>query len=249
MVLHKWIGLTHLEYSFAAFAVVGVIQIALLRWVRRDAVSGGTLMCVATLAYAIRLHLTPVSIINSLVLFAWGLRIAVKGLPPEKKIDVIFGGDRPACEVAVNKSIWIWLLSAPTVYYATMDKIEEEPLTWVAAGTSACLLAFAYDALENARKGYYCRNPYAFSSALINWGLFLTRPSVQTLPFAALFFAILYFVPGGACCEEAVSREKIGLLPMESEAFVYRTRTSAYVPIPPQMVEMLPASARRVMTY
>lgn len=249
MVLHKWIGLTHLEYSFAAFAVVGVIQITLLKWVRRDAVSGGTLMCVATLAYAVRLHLTPVSIINSLILFAWGLRIAVRGLPPEKKIDVIFGGDRPACEVAINKSIWIWLLSAPTVYYATMDKIEEEPLTWVATGTSACLLAFAYDLIENPNKGYYSRNPYAFSSALINWGLFLTRPSTQTLPFAALFFAILYFLPGGACWEEATAREKIGLLPLESEAFAYRARTSAYVPIPLQLMEILPTSARRAVTF
>ena len=241
--------MTHLEYSFAAFAFVGTIQIFLLRWIRRDAVSGGTLACVAIVAYTIRLHLTPVSIINSLILFLWGLRISVRGLPPEKKIDVIFGGDRPALEVAVNKSIWIWLLCAPTVYYATMDKVEEEPLTWVAVGTSMCLVAFAYDAIENTTKGHYCRNPYAFCSALINWGLFLTRPSIQTFPFAALFFSILYFFPGGACWEEQTVREKIRLLPLDSEVFVYRSRTSAYVPISSQVMEILPESVRRLMTY
>ena len=133
MVLHRWIGLTHLEYSFAAFAVVGVIQICLMRWVRHDAVSGGTLMCVAILSYSVRLHLDPVSIINSIILFTWGLRIVIKGLPPEKRTDVIFGGDRPAYEVAVNKSVWIWLLCAPTVYYATMDKIDEDNLAFLPA--------------------------------------------------------------------------------------------------------------------
>lgn len=248
MVLHRWIGLTHREYTFAAVGLVGTIQIALLRWVRTDALSGITLMCVATLAYLIRLHLSAVSILNSLFLFLWGLRITVRGLPPEKKKDVLFG-ERPACEVAINKSVWIWLLCAPTVYYATMDLVEEEPLTWVAAGSSMCVFALLYDAAENTTRGVHCRNPYALCSSLINWGLFLTRPSLETLPFALGFFIILYFAPGGACWEESSAREKCNSLNPDSKAIAYRERTSAYFPLPPAVLTILPDTFRRIVVY
>ena len=244
MVLHGWFQMTHVEYCFASLAVVAAAQIAFAKCVKNDSLAGGTLMGVAALSYLVKLHVSPVAMLNSIFLFSWGLRIVVRGIPAVRDKEFLFG-ERPAFEIAVNRSVWIWLLCAPTVYYTTMDLPDKESPTWVAAGTTACAVALLYDFIEDPRKGVFCRNPYAFSSATINWGLFMMRPSLATLPFATVFFAIVYVAPGGACWAEKAVRDR----QTDETSSDYRENTSAYVPIPTIAIDNAPNFVKQILVY
>jgi hypothetical protein len=247
-MLHAWFGMSHRQYSFAALGFVAITQFVLIRWIRNSATAGATLSLVAFTAYLIKLNLTPVAVLNSFFLFLWGLRLSLKGIPILNSSEIL--SQRPAFEIAVNRTIWIWLLSAPTVYATSMDTPDKEPLIWVVTGAFLCFAAILYDYIENDEnnKGKYCRHPYAMSSSLLNWGLFLMRPSLVMLPFPLIFFIILYAAPGGACWNEAASRQRF-LLVRDEDMLRYKKETSAYIPCVPQVLDTLPTRVKQILVW
>jgi hypothetical protein len=54
---------------------------------------------------------------NVTFLFAWGVRVCVRGVPKCPNTFVL----PSACDAFVGKGVWTWLLCAPTVYAVAFD--------------------------------------------------------------------------------------------------------------------------------
>ena len=165
IMLSKWLGNPtpwHGHYYAAlAFPLVAISQFVLLRYSRFDATAGISLCTVATCAFLVKLHVSFATIVNLAFFFLWGVRVAVKGIPVARKSVV----PQSAFELAFNKTLWIFLLSVPTVFAVSLEKHELAKGWWVAVGMFMCFSALFCDCFETgACEGKYSRNPYAFAS-------------------------------------------------------------------------------------
>lgn len=243
-MLSQWLGNPipwHGHYYTAlALPLVAALQFTLLRFVRYDATAGVSLCSVALLAFLVKLHVSLTTVSNASLLFAWGVRVAIKGIPSARDYIV----PPPALELALNKTCWIWLLSAPTVYGVSIDEHEIAKGTAVTIGIVVCLSTLAMDYMEkNTLDGTYCRNPYAFSSVSMAWGLFLLHTSWYTVIFPTIFSYIVMFAHGGTAWCEARRRARDV---RDTTAHEYHRTTSPFFPMPPGVYVLIPRGMKRV---
>jgi hypothetical protein len=243
-MLSKWLGNPtpwHGHYYAAlALPLIAVSQFALLRYVRFDATAGISLCTVAALAFLVKLHVSLATVTNASLLFVWGVRVAVKGIPSAREFIV----PPSAFELAFNKTVWIWLLSAPTVYGVSIDKHEIAEGASVTIGTVICISTLAMDAFEkNTLDGKFCRNPYSFSCVSMAWGLFLLHTSWYTVFFPMTFSYIVMFAHGGtAWCEARRKARDV----RDAAAHEYHRNTSPFFPMPQGAYILFPRGVKKM---
>jgi hypothetical protein len=243
-MLSKWLGNPtpwHGHYYAAlALPLIAVSQFTLLRFVRFDATAGISLCTVAITAFLVKLHVSLATISNAALLFLWGIRVAVKGIPTARNYIV----PPSAFELAFTKTVWIWLLSAPTVYGVSIDEHEIAQGASVTIGLILCLSTLIIDVLEkNTLDGTYCRNPYAFSSLSMAWGLFFLHMSWYTLLCPMLFSYIVIFAHGGTAWCEARRRARDV---RDITAHEYHRTTSPFFPMPLGTYARIPRGVKRI---
>lgn len=225
----------HPQY-FCALALVPafLIQILSLRVAHDDRTAGYCLCGIALFSHLVRLHSDVAVLTNVSFLFAWGVRIAARGVPAGSSSFV-----RPSSlDAAVSKTLWTWILSAPTVFAVAFDT-HELPRGFPVVGASLCLFAVAIDLVEkNQTRGRYTRNPYVFASLSVCWGLYVIHPSPWSFPFPVLFTTIVMLSNGGFRWQEASRRES-----GNDEA--YARSTSPLFPLPLGVYERLSVRTKR----
>jgi hypothetical protein len=246
-MLSKWLGNPtpwHGHYYAAlALPLVAISQFTLLRFARFDATAGISLCTVATVAFLVKLHVSFATIANAALLFLWGVRVMVKGIPSARDYIV----PPSALELAATKTLWIWLLSAPTVFGVSIDKHEIAEGAAVTIGVVLCVSTLALDVVEkNTLDGTYCRNPYHFSSVSMAWGLFMLHTSWYTVAFPALFSYIVIFAHGGTVWCEARRRARDV---RDATAHEYHRTTSPFFPVPFGAYAQLPRGVKRAVCF
>jgi len=242
-MLHKFLGNPvpwhgH-YYCVLALGLVAALQFVVVWYVKTASQAGFTLVAVAVVAYLIKAHKSFVTASSSIFLAVWGVRIAWRGIPVARE-DIF---QRHPVELALNKTLWIWFLSAPTVFTASMD-IEELSDAPSILGIALCTLALIVDSLETYEiDGTYTRNPYAFCSFSMAWGLFLMQPSRWTVAFPVLFSCIVLFAPGGTLWLE---RKRHANSLMDMKTIAYLKSTSPFIPMPSGTYERLPKYMKRI---
>ncbi len=226
-------------YAGLAFLLGFALQVCLLSFAHDERTSGVAICFVAFFSYLVHAHASVSVVLNVCFLFAWGFRVAIRGVPePRHKMFL----DPPACDAAFGKSIWTWLLVTPTTYAVVLDE-REISRSFPFVGATLCSIGFVIDLLErDSREGRYTRNPYAFCSACVSWGLFLIHPSLWTLPFPPLFSALLIFGAGGYLAEESVRTGRA----LKDPAYAEYIRTvSPFFPLPRRVYANLPVACKR----
>jgi len=246
-MLSKWLGNPtpwHGHYYCAlALPTVALSQFALLRYARSDATAGISICTVATFAFLVKLHVSFATIANAALLFMWGVRVAVRGIPAPREFIV----PPSAVELAFNKTVWIFLLSAPTVFAVSMDKHELANGWSVVVGVCICLSALTIDCFEvSTSDGRYSRNPYAYSSISIAAGLWIIHPALITLCFPNAFACLVLFAPGGTAWVEARRRARVV---RDADAREYTRKTSPIFPMPPGCYERIPRFVKRTFLF
>jgi hypothetical protein len=239
-MLHKWLGNPapwHGHYYCAlALFLSGLLQISLMRFAHQDSTAGASICTIAVFAYLVKTHQSVTAMINAGFLFVWGCRVIIRGIPapPETFLSP------STCEVLTSKAIWTWMLSAPTVFAVAMD-LSELPERVSTLGVTLCLFAIGTDLLEkNTTQGKFCRNPYAFCSISMCWGLFFLHPTSWTISFPLIFTYIVLFAPGGYRTAEMSRRSRMLKDPLLME---YVRTTSPFIPLPAGVYERLPKCA------
>ena len=213
-------------YAALVFFVGFLTQTFMIFAANDERTAGVTICVVATFAYLVRLHVATSPMINAGLLFAWGLRVAVRGVPRPKLIPLL---EPPACDAALGKTLWSWFLVAPTTYAVVLDPHEVSPL-FPTVGVALCVAAFVVDLVErDQREGKCTRNPYVFSSACVSWGLYAVHPSWWTLPFPLAFCALLLGGPEGYLAQETARRARAIREPAQAE---YVRTVSPLFPMP-----------------
>jgi steroid 5-alpha reductase family enzyme len=223
------------HYYSALVLFVGFLsQIVMLCKASDERTTGVTICAVAIFAYLVRAHVAFSPLLNVGFLFAWGLRIAVKGVPKPRAGSFV---EPHACDAALGKTLWSWFLVAPTTYAVVLDS-DRVSIAFPRVGATLCAIGFFFDLLEtDQREGKFTRNPYVFSSACVSWGLYTVHPSWYTLPFPLAFCALLTFGPEGYIAEEASRRARAVREPAHAE---YTRTVSPLLPIPRAMYARTP---------
>jgi hypothetical protein len=231
---------SHLHYCAGVLLLVGAVQFTLVRIIPSNATAGCTVAGAAVMTYFVRVHQTSVAVLSSVFLFLWGVRLAVKGIPVTRA-DVL---QRSGCETSFSETLWIWLLCAPTVFATTMDARDMNGAPPY-VGSFICTIVLVVDVFEGSEvDGKFCRNPYAFSSVFMSWGLFMMHPFYLTSPCPLLFCAIVLLAPGGTLWLEGQRRRSV----MGSmEALAYQRSTSPFFPLPPGVYERVPRVLRQFL--
>jgi len=242
-MLHRVLGNPfpwHGHYYCAwAVTVLVAAQIVLLRVVKPDASAGLALCTVSALSYFIKAHRDLAVVANVTILFTWGVRLVMKGVPVARQ-EV---GEATEVQIVLSQTLWIWLLSAPTVFAVSMDRHEFYSI-WPWVGIAMCCFALLVDFFETGSvDGRLCRNPYAFCSLSLSWGLFLTIPFAWTLVFPVAFSCVVIFSPGGTIWLEAKRRAKILRDPAAHD---YHRATSPFFPMPPGSYAKVPRNFKRL---
>jgi len=242
-MLHRFLGNPvpwHGHYYCAwALAVLVVVQVVLLRLFKPDVSAGLALCVVSVLSYLIKAHQNVIVVANVIFLFAWGVRLVLKGVPVARQEC----NEPTQVYIVFSQTAWIWLLSAPTVFAVSMNKDDFYDI-WPWVGLVMCALALLADSFETGVvDGRLCRNPYVFCSLCLSWGLFLTIPFAWTLVFPLAFSCVLIFAPGGAVWVEAKRRAKVMRDPDVRE---YQRVTSPFIPMPPGVYAMFPRTFKKL---
>jgi hypothetical protein len=233
-------ALSHHHYCGIVLLAVGVVQFAIVRCAPGDGAAGVTICAVALFTYFVKAHLSAVAIASSCFLFLWGLRISMKGIPLTRETI------RSSFDEAVTKTIWIWLLCAPTVFATTMDA-KDISFAPPFLGLMICSVVLSIDFFESGDvDGKFSRNPYAFSSIFISWGLFLMHPSRWTVMCPVIFSFVLLFAPGGTLWLEFQRRRQVM---RDVEAMEYLRNTSPFFPLPQGAYARLPRVFRRIICF
>ena len=182
------------------------------------------------------MHSDMAVLTNIFFLFAWGVRIAMKGVPTGSSSFV-----RPSSmDAAVSKTVWTWILSAPTVFAVAFDT-HELPKGLPFIGASMCFFAIAVDLVEkNQTRGKFTRNPYVFASLSVCWGLYVIHPSPWSFFFPVLFTTIVILSNGGFRWQETTRKDG-----GNDEA--YAQVTSPLFPLPIGVYEKLSVKTKRYL--
>lgn len=194
----------------------------------------------AVFAYFIKAHSSLTVLLNTGFLFAWGVRICVRGVPHVKDTFV-----RPsACDTGVSKTVWTWVLCAPTVFAVAFD--EDELLQgYPFIGTFLCLYALIIDIVDCVSTvKNITRNPYVFSSLAMSWGLYLIHPSLWTILFPLIFSSIVVRAPAGFRWNEVLLQSKMHSDPAILE---YVRGTSPIFPMPSGTYKTVPMVLKRLV--
>lgn len=211
-----------------------LIQVFFLRAAHDDRTAGACLCGIALFSHLVRLHSDLAVLTNVGFLFAWGVRIAVRGVPVAASMFV----QPSSFDAAVSKTVWTWVLSAPTVFAVAFDT-HELPKGIPTIGALVCFFAFALDLVEkNQTRGKFTRNPYVFASLSVCWGLYIIHPSPWTFVFPIIFTAIVILCSGGYRWQEVVRKAS-------EEDETYMRTTSPLFPLPPGMYEKLSLRIKR----
>ena len=248
-MLSKWLGNPtpwhgH-YYALLALPLVAVSQLALLRYARFDTTAGISLCTVAVGAFLVKLHASVATAVNVSLLFLWGVRVLVKGIPTPREYVM----PPSTCELAFNKTLWVWLMATPTVFAVCVDKHEIAEGWSVLLGVCLCVSTLILDFLEKSTSdgsGTYTRNPYAFSAVSISWGLWTIHPVWATFFCPNLFSCLVLFAPGGTAWVEARRRTRDL---RDSAVHEYRRTTSPFFPMPPGVYEQVPRAVKRLMCF
>jgi hypothetical protein len=241
-MLHKIIGQSRVwqPHSICVFAIIPalVIQLAFLRVAHNDRTAGACLSAIAILSYLVRSHADIAVVANVGFLFLWGIRICVRGVPSGSASFV-----RPSsCDAVLSKAVWTWIFSAPTVFAVAFD-LHELPKGFPELGATLCLIALMTDVMEqNVNRGRFTRNPYAFCSLSMCWGLFWIHPSPWTFVFPVLFSVMVIYSQGGYRWAEAMRKDNC-------EEREYVRTTSPLVPLPPGVYGRMSMRAKMYLCF
>lgn len=228
-------------YAALAFFFGFFTQSVMLCAANDERTTGVTICAVALLAYVVRAHTTASPILNAGFLFAWGLRIAARGVPKPRVASFV---ETHACDAALGKTLWSWFLVAPTTYAVVLDP-REVSIAFPSVGVTLCAIGFLVDLVEtDQREGKFTRNPYVFSSACVSWGLYAIHPSWWTIPFPLAFCALLFFGPEGYVARETSRRVRAIREPSQAE---YARDVSPLVPLPRAVYARTPKWAKTTL--
>lgn len=232
----------HAHY-YCALALVPAFafQLALFRFAHSERTSGASIAAMAIFSYLVKTHASVFVVMNVSFLFAWGVRVCARGVPVVNDSFVT----PSACDVACSRTLWTWLLAAPTTFAVAFDAHElPETSVTAAAGGTLCALALLVDLVEKEGDGRFTRNPYAFSSIAMSWGLYLIHPSPWTIHFPVLFSYVVVTSPGGVRWNENTRRARAKTSPKMEE---YLRATSPLVPLPPGVYAHASGTCRRLL--
>lgn len=214
----------HPHYFCAlAFVPALIVQLLFIRMAHSERTAGVCICGISLFSYFIRTHVDFSVLTNVGLLFFWGVRVCIRGVPiGSGKLGFMHP---TAFDAAFSKTIWTWILSAPTVFAVTFDA-HELPRGLPVIGGSICVVAIAVDAIEkNPSRGKFTRNPYVFASLCVCWGLYLIHPSVWTLIFPIIFTHMVVYSHGGYKWSEAMRKNN-------EDDTEYTLTTSPLIPLP-----------------
>jgi hypothetical protein len=229
-MLHKFFGNPrpwHPHY-YCALAIVPalLLQIVFCSSPHSDRTAGLSICAVAVLSYLIKAHNSIAVLFNVLFLFMWGVRVCVRGVPVGRAAFA----EPTACDASISKTVWTWILCAPTVFAVAFDA-HELPDGFPRMGGTLCFAALLLDAVEkNSTEGRFSRNPYAFASITMSWGLYVMHPTLYTIVFPFIFSYIVINAPGGFRWSENLRAARAKHDPTVAE---YTLSTSPLIPLPP----------------
>ena len=222
----------HAHY-YCALALIPALtlQVALFKIGHSERTAGASLAAMAIFSYLIKAHTSIFVVMNVSFLFIWGVRVCVRGIPTVSDSFV----PPSATSVAIGKTLWTWILAAPTAFAVAFDthELPGTPVT-AAVGGGLCTIALVVDLVERATDGKFTRNPYAFASMAMSWGLYMIHPSPWTFHFPVLFSYMVVTSPGGVMWSENTRRAKART---NIQMMEYMRTTSPIIPMPPMMYE------------
>lgn len=245
-MLHAYVGNADPAWNGHYYAALVLFfgfftQTMMLCAANDERTTGVTICAIAIFSYLVRAHVTVSPVLNAGFLFAWGLRVAVRGVP---RLRIASFVEPHACDAALGKTLWSWFLAAPTTYAVVLDS-REVSVVFPRVGATLCAIGFVFDLLEtDQREGKFTRNPYVFSSTCVSWGLFAIHPSRWTLPFPIAFCALLTFGSEGYITEEASRRARAIREPSQAE---YARTVSPFFPLPRAMYARTPRWIKRTL--
>jgi hypothetical protein len=235
-MLHKLFGNPrpwHAHY-YCALAVVPalLLQILFCSFPHSDRTAGLSICAVAVLSYLIKAHNSIAVLFNVFFLFSWGVRVCVRGVPVGRSAFA----EPTACDASISKTVWTWILCAPTAFAVAFDA-HELPVGFPRVGAGLCFAALLLDTLEKkSTEGRFSRNPYVFASIAMSWGLFVMHPSPYTVVFPFIFSYIVINAPGGFRWAESLRAAKAKQDPSVAE---YTLATSPLIPMPSKCYVLL----------